>query len=88
MQPLLTQLLGLPGIEVEDYHDFGDKIIPEVEARTEIAACTRLGKRAIICIRITGILPEICDISQRQVLLKVNRRQFKCHSCGKPLVKS
>jgi uncharacterized protein YuzE len=40
MQPLLTQLLGLPGIEVEDYHDFGDKIILEVEARTEIAAYT------------------------------------------------
>ncbi len=46
MQPLLTQLLGLPDIEVEDYHDFGHKIILEVEARTERAGCRRCQKES------------------------------------------
>ena len=41
MQPLLTQLLGLPGIEVENFYDLGDKIILEVEASTERATCPR-----------------------------------------------
>ena len=34
MQPLLTQLLNLAGIEVEDYTDCGGQLILEVEART------------------------------------------------------
>lgn len=36
MQPLHTQLLNLPGIEVEDFYDLGDQIIIEVEARTQL----------------------------------------------------
>ena len=31
MQPLLTQLLNLEGIKVEDYRDLGEQIILEVE---------------------------------------------------------
>ena len=84
MQPLLTQLLGLPGIEVEDYHDFGHKIILEVEARTEIAACTRCGQESNHLHQNHWYFARDLDISQRQVLLKINRRQFKCHSCSKP----
>ena len=84
MQPLLTQLLGLPGIEVEDYHDFGHKIILEVEARTEIATCTRCGQESNHLHQNHWYYARDLDISQRQVLLKVNRRQFKCPRCGKP----
>ena len=84
MQPLLTQLLGLPGIEVEDYHDFGHKIIIEVEARTEIATCPRCGQESSHLHQNHWYLARDLDISQRQVWLKVNRRQFKCHTCGKP----
>ena len=43
-----------------------------------------MGKKVVICTKITGIWRSYLDISQRQVWLKVNRRQFKCHSCGKP----
>lgn len=59
MQPLLTQLLGLPGIEVEDYHDLGNKIILEVEARTIEQRVRAVSTKVLICIRITGILREI-----------------------------
>jgi len=31
MQPLLTELLNLPGIEVEDYTHCGEQLILEVE---------------------------------------------------------
>lgn len=84
MQPLLTQLLGLPGIEVEDYHDFGQKIIIEVEARTIEQRVLCCGKESSHLHQNHWHLTRETDISQRQVWLKVNRRQFKCHSCGKP----
>ena len=38
MRLLLTRLLNLPGIEVEDYHELGDELILEVEA---IRACLK-----------------------------------------------
>jgi len=84
MRSLLTQLLGLPGIEVEDYHDFENKIIIEVEARTERATCPRCGQESSHLHQNHWHVVRDLDISQRQVWLKVNRRQFKCYSCGKP----
>jgi hypothetical protein len=41
MQPVLTQVLNLPGIEVEDYRDFGGQLILEVEAMTSQVRCPR-----------------------------------------------
>lgn len=43
MRPLLTELLGLPEIDVENEHIFDDKIILEVERRAVKAVCTRCG---------------------------------------------
>ncbi|MCL1492624.1 MAG: hypothetical protein M1G31_17960 [Pseudanabaena sp. Salubria-1] len=34
MQPILTELLNLPGIEVENYTKVADRLILEVEAKT------------------------------------------------------
>jgi transposase len=84
MQPLLTQLLNLPGIEVEDFHDLGEQIIIEVEATTEKATCPRCGQESCHLHQNHRYLARDLSISQRQVFLKVNRRQFKCLSCGKP----
>ena len=84
MQPLLTQLLGLPGIEVENYSDLGDKLVLEVEAVTEQATCPRCGQQSHHLHQNHGYLARDLDISQRQTWLKINRRQFKCHPCGKP----
>ncbi len=39
MQPLLTQLLDLPGIEVEDYRNLGNQLVLEVEASSEKSIC-------------------------------------------------
>lgn len=84
MQPLLTQLLNLPGIEAEDFYDLGDQIIIEVEVRNECATCPRCGQDSYHLHQNHRYLARDLNISQRQVFLKVNRRQFKCLKCGKP----
>jgi transposase len=84
MQPLLTQLLNLPGIEAEDFYDLGDQIIIEVEVRNEFATCPRCGQDSYHLHQNHRYLARDLNISQRQVFLKVNRRQFKCLKCGKP----
>lgn len=35
MVPLLTQLLGLPGVDVEAYEESGDELILSVEVHAE-----------------------------------------------------
>ena len=84
MQPLLTQLLNLSGIEAEDFYDLGDQIIIEVEVKNEFATCSRCGQDSYHLHQNHRYLVRDLNISQRQVFLKVNRRQFKCFSCGKP----
>lgn len=41
MQPLLTQILNLDGVVVEDYRDLGEQIVLEVEADKDWAICPR-----------------------------------------------
>jgi transposase len=84
MQPLLTRLLRLPGIEVEEYHDQGESLILEVEAYRDHAPCPRCECESSHLHQNHGYLVRDLPISERPVLLKVNRRQFKCAPCGKP----
>ena len=44
MQPLLTQLLNLDGVAVEDYCDLGEQIVLEVETVKDWAICPRCGQ--------------------------------------------
>lgn len=84
MQPLLTQLLNLAGIEVEDYTDCGGQLILEVEARTTQATCSRCQQISCHLHQNHWYLARDLSISGRTVFLKVNRRQFKCRTCNKP----
>ena len=84
MQLLLTQLLGLEGIEVETYEERGNRFILEVEAKSESATCPRCGKVSHHLHQNHRHLIRDLDISERQTWLRVNRRQFKCDECGKP----
>lgn len=84
MQPLFTELLGLPGIDVEDYHLFDDKIILEVEAHQVKAVCPRCQIPSTHLHQNHGYYVRDLSLMGRLVLLKVNRRQFKCTTCGKP----
>ena len=84
MQLLLSDLLGLDGIEVETYQARGNSLVLEVEARSESSTCPRCGKVSSSLHQNHGHLVRDLDISGRQVWLKVNRRQFKCKTCQKP----
>ena len=84
MQLLLTDILNLPGIEVEDYTDVGGQLILEVEASTTKAICPRCQQTSCHLHQNHRYLARDLSISGRSVLLKINRRQFKCQTCGKP----
>jgi transposase len=84
MQPLLTQLLDLPGIEVEDYRNLDNQLILEVEVIREASICPRCGQESRHLHQNHWYLARDLSISKQQVLLKINRRQFKCTTCAKP----
>ncbi len=84
MEALLTNLLGLPGVDVESYQESENQLILEVEVHDEEATCPRCGYVSAHLHQNHGYLARDLDLSGRQVWLKVNRRQFKCQPCGKP----
>jgi transposase len=84
MQPLLTELLNLPGFEVENYTNCGQELILEVEAVTTQAVCPRCQQVSCHIHQNHRYLARDLNISGKTVFLKVNRRQFKCVTCGKP----
>jgi transposase len=84
MQPILTQILNLTGIEVENYTNVEDRLILEVEAKTTKAKCPRCGEESNHLHQNHSYLARDLSISGQIVLLKVNRRQFKCRKCEKP----
>jgi len=85
MVPLLTELLRLPGIDVESYEDSDDELILAVERQEESAKCSRCGTLSTHLHQNHGMLVRDLPMSHyRKTWLKVNRRQFKCHECLKP----
>ena len=84
MEPLLTRLLNLPGIVVETCRDTETELMLEVEAWTTQGVCPRCNLVSSHLHQNHGHWVRDLPISGRQVWLKVNRRQFKCMTCGKP----
>lgn len=88
MQLLLTQILNLEGVAVEDYRDLGEEIVLEIEAVKDCAICPRCQQTSHNVHQSHFHLAHDLSISNRRVLLRFNRRQFKCHSCQKPFSKT
>lgn len=84
MQPLFTQILKLEGITVEDYCDLGEEIVLTVKVETNSAICPRCGQTSKNTHENHFHLARDLSFGERKVLLKYNRRQFKCHQCKKP----
>jgi len=84
MQLLLTQILNLDGVLVGDYRDLGEQLILEAEADKDWAICPRCEQMSRNIHQSHFRLAHDLSISNRQVLLKFNRRQFKCHTRQKP----
>lgn len=84
MEPILTRLLNLPGIVVENFLETQTDLMLEVEAWTEKTVCPRCGNVSCHLDQNHGYWVGDLPISNRQVRLKVNRRQFKFKPCNKP----
>ncbi|MFK8183246.1 MAG: transposase family protein [Phormidesmis sp.] len=85
MVPLLTQLLGLPGVDVESYEESDNELILSVESHEESAVCPRCNRVSTHLHQNHGYLVRDLPISHyRKTWLNVNRRQFKCSECSKP----
>lgn len=80
----VEQILNLPDMKVLDFQEIeGEEIIITIEKSVNYSTCPDCGK-------ITHSIHQnhwrmIHDLpwSKKPVLLKINRRQFKCHKCKK-----
>ena len=84
MKLLLEELLNLEGIEVVDYHNFDHEIIIEVEIKKVLATCPRCGNISHNLHQNHWHFIRDLSLSNKDVFLKINRRQFNCHYCQKP----
>lgn len=84
MQLTLTELLGLPGIDVEDYTELESEIILQVEVHSIKSVCPRCLQESSNLHQNHWHFVRDLNLFNRTVILKVNRRQFKCNSCKKP----
>lgn len=84
MQLTLTQLLGLSGIDVEDYSELEDKMILQVEVHSTKSVCPRCLQESSHFHQNHWHFVRDLNLFDKSVALKVNRRQFKCHHCQKP----
>ena len=89
MVPLLQELLGLAGIDVESYETCEAGLILDVEVHAESSICPRCGTLSHHLHQNHAHLVRDLPIGYyRQTWLRVNRRQFKCFVCGRPFSES
>lgn len=84
MKRELSKILSLPGVIVKSKKEVEETLILEIERSSKTAFCPR-------CQKISDRLHQnhwhlIKDLAwgEKEVFLKVNRRQFKCDYCSKP----
>lgn len=83
-KPILTEILNLPGVDVEDYCFEASHIILDVEVHACEAVCPRCGNISTHLHQNHFYPVRDLPILNRSTTLMVNRRQFKCHVCEKP----
>ena len=80
----LTEILNLPGVDVEDYCCESKHITMDVEVHASEAVCTRCGNLSTHLHQNHFYAVRDLSLMNRAVTLNVNRSQFKCHVCEKP----
>lgn len=84
MKRIITQLLNLPGVAVEESKEIEDTIIFKVQLLEKKARCPRCSQISYRLHQNKYHLAEDLAIGGKKVILQVNRRQFKCVYCQKP----
>ena len=80
----MTKLLNLPGVIVEDSRQTDETLIFSVKAERKTAICPHCGRSSHRLHQNHGHLVKDLPMANREVILRVNRRQFKCGNCKKP----
>lgn len=84
MNRLMTKLLNLPGVLVENSQQTEDTLIFFVKSDKKTALCPRCGQKSHRIHQNQRHLVKDLPLSNREVVLCVNRRRFKCGNCQKP----
>lgn len=84
MKRIMTKLLNLPGVIVEDSKETKETLILSVRVEKKTADCPRCGKISHRLHQNKGHLVRDLPMGDREVILQVNRRRFKCENCQKP----
>lgn len=88
MKKVLTKILNLPGVIVEDCQEIEEALVVSVKINKKTAVCPRCGHRSHRLHQNKQRLIRDLPWGNKEVLLKVNRRRFKCKKCQKPFSES
>lgn len=88
MKSLLTEILHIESVEVTGYRNDGDFIALEVCSISREATCPHCGNVSRSVHQNHYHLAQDLPISGQDVMIKYNRRQFKCKTCKKPFSES
>ena len=80
----VEQILNLPDMKVLDFQEIeGEEIIITIEKGVSYSTCPSCGKNTHSIHQNHWRMIHDLPWSKKPVLLKINRRQFKCHKCKK-----
>src|SRR4028118_1094776 len=88
MNKLMTSILNLPGVIVEDYKQTGETLILVIKSQKTTACCPVCRQSSHHLHQNYRYLVRDLPIGNREVMLRVNRRRFKCKNCQKPFNES
>jgi transposase len=79
MKKIMTNLLNLPEVIVEEVWQEGNLLILSVSRQGKSAICPHCGQRSEKLHQNQRYLVKDLPIGEREVILNVNRRRFKCN---------
>lgn len=84
----MTNILDLPGVIVEDYKQIGATLILVVKLEQKTSNCPLCNQSSHHLHQNYRYLVRDLPIGNKEVMLRVNRRRFKCKNCHKPFNES
>ncbi|TWH39528.1 ISL3 family transposase [Dulcicalothrix desertica] len=83
MKRVLTELLNLPDVVVESSLQEGSVLILSVSKKVKSAVCPHCGKKSEHLHQNQKYLVKDLPMGDKEVILNLNRRRFKCKTCRK-----
>jgi transposase len=84
MKQQLTKLISLPGLIVKSYKQLENTLILEIQNKSKTAFCPKCKKCSSRLHQNHYSLIKDIPWGENEVLLRINRRQFKCDNCLTP----